>query len=392
MKKISANKILFFAVLMGTVIMATYANSVTMLYGGLELLIAGFCYLFLLLRWRKTDPWLLLFALVLTGFSLVGGLRTGNIKSVILLSISLILPLAVSVLHLDNQENDKTFQWAFLIGFALVFLQKNFQVLGELNSNSIGFWSYMCISVGFVWYACRKKKILPMVLLLIGFMFSRQTESRNVAIVTALATILLLLPKKWYKNKNFFRTIYLLTLVYTIFAAAIMEWGFETPWISDILTDYTEQYSDKTWTMAMRIAFLKEVKIFISNMSIFHKFFGNGVLVGHGHNMFYQSILTYGYLGTALLYAFYIRIFEMARKLIATHEDKIALGCTIALLGCFMLNGADVFLIGIEACTIIPQVLMGIIIFRYRTMMQTQTQLTEGEMTRGPAETNQNLG
>ena len=161
MKKISANKILFFAVLMGTVIMATYANSVTMLYGGLELLIAGFCYLFLLLRWRKTDPWLLLFALVLTGFSLVGGLRTGNIKSVILLSISLILPLAVSVLHLDNQENDKTFQWAFLIGFALVFLQKNFQVLGELNSNSIGFWSYMCISVGFVWYACRKKKILP---------------------------------------------------------------------------------------------------------------------------------------------------------------------------------------------------------------------------------------
>ena len=81
MKKISANRIMLIAVLLGTTIMVTYANSVTMLYGGLELLIAGCCYLFLLLRWRKTDPWLLLFAVVLTGFSLVGGLRTGNIKA-----------------------------------------------------------------------------------------------------------------------------------------------------------------------------------------------------------------------------------------------------------------------------------------------------------------------
>lgn len=388
MKKISANRIMLIAVLLGTTIMVTYANSVTMLYGGLELLIAGFCYLFLLLRWRKTDPWLLLFALVLTGFSLVGGLRTGNIKSVILLSISLILPLAVSVLHLENQENNKTFQWAFLIGFVLIFLQKNLQILGELNSNTVGFWSYMCISVGFVWYACRKKKLLPLVFLLIGFALARQTESRNVAVITAIATILLLLPKTWYKNKNFFRVLYGITLVYTLFASAIMEWGFEIPWLSDILTDYTSQYSDKAWDMIERIAFLKEVKIKIGNLNMFHKLFGEGVLIRHGHNMFYQSVFIYGYLGTALLYVFYIRVFEMARKLVHSCGDKIALGCTIALLGCFMLNGADVFLIGSETCAVIPQVLMGIIIFRYRTMIHPQERLKESVGDHEPGKTN----
>jgi hypothetical protein len=60
----------------------------------------------------------------------------------------------------------------------------------------------------------------------------------------------------------------------------------------------------------------------------------------------------------------------MAYTLIKENNDKIAIGCFIALVGMFLLNGGDLFLVGTETCAIIPQVMMGIIMLRYRQYKQ----------------------
>jgi len=377
MKRIDANKLMFIAVLLAVGITFMYSNSVTILYGGVELIIAGFCYLLILKKWRSIDPYLLLIALLLTGISFMNGVVRMEIKSVVLLSISLVLPLGIAVLPVRLVENNRSFRGAFVVGMIFCIMQQYWTIFGYLNSNTTGFLAYMCVSVGFVWFLCSHNKILPALCILIGAVTSANSGSRNAAIVVAISIILLLLPKKWYKKKAFIRTVYLLVLIYTVFAAVIMEWGFNNEFISNLLTDYTEQYSEKAWEMAARVNFLHQIRNIIANMNIIPKLFGEGILMRHGHNMFYQSVFIYGYLGTIALYVFYIRIFEMARKLIANNDDKITLGCTIALLGCFMLNGADVFIIGSETCAVIPQVLMGVILLRYRAMTHPQESLEE---------------
>lgn len=381
MRKINGNKLMFLAVVLSIAITVMYSRSITILYGATELLIAGFCYLLILKNWRKMDSYLLLIVLVLTGFSFINGVVRAEIKSVVLLSISLVLPLGVSVLPIECSDDKRAFRSALLFGLVMCTLQQYWNVFGYINSNTLGFMSYMCISVGYVWFLCSKNRLVPILCLLFGMSISLSTGSRNVAIVTAIALILLLLPKRLYTKKAFFRVLYLLVLVYTICAATIMEWGFNNEFISNLLTDYTEKYSEKAWEMAARVDYLRQIRARISGMNITTKLFGEGILMRHGHNMFYQSVFIYGYIGTVAVYAFYIRIFEMARQLIGRNQDKVVLGCTIALIGCFMLNGADVFIIGSETCAIIPQVLMGIIIYRYRAMMHPSERLNESVET-----------
>lgn len=374
MRKRSANNLMIMAVLLTLAISISYGRSMTLVYGGMELLLVAWCYVILLCRWRKTDPYLLLFFCAVTLFSLFNGLLAGEVKSVVLLSISLVLPLSVSALPLNLNENGRTFRTAFFVGLIPCVLQQVMALFGEFNSNTLGFLNYMCVSVGFVWYLCSKKKLVPALVLLAGFSLAVAAGSRNVMVVTALTILLLLLPKRWYAGKSFFRALYLLVLLYTVFAAAVMEWGFNVRFIADWLQEYTGRYSDKAWEMSQRVTFLHRVREIIAQMSPLQKLFGEGILRRHGHNMFYQTVMIYGYLGTVLIYAFYIRIFEMARKLVARSGDRIALGCAIALLGCFMLNGADVFLVGTETCAVIPQVLMGVIIYRYRNSDENLTQ------------------
>ena len=374
MRKRSANNLMIMAVLLTLTISISYGRSMTLVYGGMELLLAAWCYVILLCRWRKTDPYLLLFFCAVTLFSLFNGLLAGEVKSVVLLSISLVLPLSVSALPLNLNENGRTFRTAYFVGLILCALQQVMALFGEFNANTLGFLNYMCVSVGFVWYLCSRKKLVPALVLLAGFSLAVAAGSRNVMVVTALTILLLLLPKRWYAGKSFFRVLYLLVLLYTVFAAAVMEWGFNVRFIAHWLQEYTGRYSDKAWEMSQRVTFLHRVREIIAQMSPLQKLFGEGILLRHGHNMFYQTVMIYGYLGTVLIYAFYIRIFEMARTLIARSGDRIALGCAIALLGCFMINGADVFLVGTETCAVIPQVLMGVIIYRYRDSDENLTQ------------------
>lgn len=366
MKTLKGNNLIVLAVLLSVTITATYGYSMTLLYGGIELLLAGFCYLLVLLRWRKTDPYLLLIFVILTGFSFINGLVNQDLKSVVLMSISLILPLAVSVI-LQNEGTDvKSYKFALLATVTILIIQETTLFLGHLNSNTYGFMSYYCVAAGLAWYLDSKRRLFPAIALFIGFAFAVWSGSRNVAIVSGITVLLILIPSKWYRNIIFYRTLYILILLYTLMAAAIIEWGFSQERIAQFLIEYTEKYSDKAWSMLGRVSFSRMITETIAKLAPFEKLFGLGIFRYHSHNLFYQSVLVYGYVGAVLIYAFLVRILEMAYALISNYNDKIALGCVIAILGCLLLNGADMFLFGTETCAVMPQVFMGVIVYRYR--------------------------
>lgn len=366
MKLSEGNKLIVFAVLLSVTITAAYANSMTLLYGGIELLLAAFCYLLVLLRWRKTDPYLLLIFVILTGFSVINGFVNRDLKSVLLMSISLILPLAVSVIPQSSEADFSGYKLALIVIIAILALQSSTQFLGDINSNTYGFMAYYCVASGFAWFSCSRRRFVPALITLIGLAFAMWSGSRNVAIVSGISILLLLLPVKWYQNKVFYRVLYIAILLYTVLAAAVIEWGFSQERIARFLIEYTEQYSDKVWSMLGRVEFSRHMAETIKNLSLSEKLFGLGVFRNHSHNLFYQSVLVYGYFGAVLIYLFFARVLEMAYALISKYNDKVALGCAIGVLGCLMLNGADMFLVGTETCVVMPQALIGIIIYRYR--------------------------
>lgn len=362
--------------LLSILITYTYARSITLLYGGIEIALALLCYFFIFKDLKAPDYWITVGVASLMVVALINGIIYGDLKSVLLLSISIVLPLAISVMPIKLNDSAEQFQWGFLVGLSVILLQSTSLFFGEINSNTFGFYCYMAVSIGFVWYKQAKNRVIPLLLIAVGAYLSAMTGSRNVAIVILLMLIILLLPDGFWKKKTVFRTIYILALLYTIFAADIMEWIFEHEKLSAFITRYTSSVSDKAWGMEGRLYFFEAIEFKISQMSWYNKLFGEGILHYHGHNMFYQSVFIYGYLGTALIYAMYVRIFEMAYKLIKKNNDKLVIGIFVALIGIFLLNGADLFLIGSETCAIIPQVLMGIIMLRYRIMMKKESRET----------------
>ena len=365
-KPYDAKLLMVLATALSIFITFTYARSMTLLYGVIEIALVVLSYALVLRNIKAPDQIIISIVAILTFISLINGVIYGDVKSVFLLSISIVLPLAISVLPIGFDDNSADFKWGFLVGLAIILLNSITNFLGHINSNTLGFYCYMAISFGFVWYKQSKKKIFPLILILLGAVLSANTGSRNVAIIVVLMLIFLLLPDKFWENKATFRIIYIAILFYTIFALDILEWIFSHEKLASFLNDYTSNISDKNWGMEGRIHFFKEMEYKISQMNWYNKLLGEGILKRHGHNMFYQSVFIYGYLGTVLIYAMYIRVFEMAYSLIKKHHDKIALGAFVALIGVFLLNGADLFLLGSETCAVIPQVLIGVIMLRYR--------------------------
>ena len=360
------------AAVLSILITYTYARSITLLYGGIELLLAAVSYYAIFKNIRKTEKLVLEIFAVLTVVSLLNGILREDVKSVLLLSLSLILPIAISVLDIDFSKDGREFCIGFLVGLGIIVLQSTTGFLGEMNSNTLGFYCYMAVSIGFIWYRQSRKKGLPLLLVIFGSFLAAGAGSRNVAIIIVLMLIFLFLPDRFFASATAYRIIYVLVLSYTVFAADILTWIFSQDTLAEALTDFTSNFSDKAWEMEQRIWFLDGIKTKISRLGILTQLFGEGILDHHGHNMFYQSVYVYGYVGTVLIYALYVRIFEMARVLIKEDGDKAAIGSFIALIGMFLLNGADLFIIGVEACAIVPQLLMGVIMLRYRKFKQRE--------------------
>ncbi len=365
-KTLTLSKVLGIAFLLSSVITYAYARSITSVYIALSLIIIIFAYFNYIKNYYKIDERCRLLVLLLLFVSLVNGLINSNIKSSIMLNASLLLPFAISTLSIQYKRIKNGFVVTCVLVLLFVVLQVNTNMFGEINSNTFSFLAYMGISIAFIWFKLAKSKIYPIVYLLVSYLFILQTGSRNIAIVILLCFLLLIVPENMFRNKLFYRTIYITAILYTVFAVHIMQAGFSIDTISNFLNEYTANFSEKVWTMESRVDFLLSIQEKLGNMSFIKKIIGEGICDHHGHNLFYQSVFVYGYLGTIIIYYVYFLIFEMAYKLIKAENNGVVLGCVIIMIGHFFIQGADVYMIGMESCIVMPAVIMGIIMQQYR--------------------------
>lgn len=371
MGKYSMKTVLLAGFLWCLAIIYTFSSTGLLFYGIALGSFAVFVYYRFFKYFRYADRFIVKATLITVSISFFLALFQLEIVDYLSITISLILPIVVSTLPLEGIDNSK--EWAVPAVVTLVltyFVIQNNIVDGVsisgLNENSMAFIGFMSVSLGFFWYKSSNTKILPGVYLIIGFLYLTITKCRNVTIVLPLCFILILIPKKVWKSTVFYRFLYIACLLYTIFTVSLLRDFFNSEWYV-YLKSFIEYFiSSKNGAMSTRVTFFENAISYIDSLPWYTQLFGRGVRFGvHFHNMWLQSRYIYGYFGTFILYAIFIRIFEMGRILIKNYDDTIALCCVVVLLGHVVLNGADLYLIGNANPSILPQIVMGVIMFRY---------------------------
>lgn len=362
MRRIKASTIATVGFLLTFAIYYTYAHSITIVYGGIELLISAVSFLFFLTNYNWLDRTMRRACVALLVISFIMGLLNADLKSTLLITTPLIMPFVFLSFDIDYSRRGSN----YLLTAILVVVISNYSInLKTYNSNSIGFMTMMGVSVLLLWVRTARYKTIPIVFVLIGSYIAATSGSRNVTVAVLGCLCLVLIPTKLFEKPVFYWGLCGTILLYTLISAEFMEWGFSNSTISLFLHNITGQYSQKAWDMAKRVDDLRSIKQVIDLRGSFRNIFGDGVLTIHGHNLFYQCVLDFGYFGTGLIYLMFARVFKFAFDLIRNNHDEVAVGCVIALLGNLLLNGADVYMIGPESYAIIPQIFMGMIMQRF---------------------------
>ncbi len=254
------------ALLLSFAIMYTYGYSITAAYGVMELTIAVFCY-FGFFRWfRKIDKILGILCLLTVTFAWISGVFNGDLKSTLLITVPLIMPLYISTLNIEYKSS-ADFMLATVVAVIIAFLAIMRNAFGYFNSNTLGFMGFMGVSFGFIWIKNVRFKIIPIGCTL-GILCANMSGSRNVALISIACVMLVLLPEAVFCNRMVYFIITSAILIYTIFSADIMEWGFSVPKINDFLLDFTSRYSQKAWEMASRVDYLRMIRESISQRNI----------------------------------------------------------------------------------------------------------------------------
>ena len=374
-RNVKIGTLLIGGTVLSVAIIWSYANSITALYAALSIAIMIFAFGGFLINLNFIDRryrnicLFLLFESLFTGVFL-----RWNAKSMLLVNTSLLLPAVVSVLEIDFYKAKRISMLASIASLALMYLQTTSYILGAINSNTISFLTYTCVSTGFIWFEMSERKLLPTIYALLSVTVFWATGSRNAAIVFVMALILLAIPRWLLTNKLVYRLIYGLSLLYTVLASKIMTWGFSNPLLSQYLYSYVNGFSNKGWAMESRAEFLWKIGEKIENLSFLTKLFGEGVCAHLGHNLWYQCIFMWGYIGAILVYILLIRVFEMAYAEIASGNSLIA-GCFVILVGHILINGADVYLFGAETCQVLAMVIIGLIMQQYRANIMKKPEI-----------------
>ena len=363
---VRAKMLLLVGFLLSFLICFSYARGFVAVYAGAELSVAALCYIGCLKRYRMADGNSLIYAVSTVVLAWCAGVFSGDFKSTLLITVPLLMPIYISTLNIVY-TGWTDFVPATIAAVVIIFVSINTGVFDVINSNSLGFLGFMGVSLGILWIKGAKRKVIPTAIVVLGFYYCLQSGSRNVAIVGLICACLLFLPRAFFQKRISYFVICLVVICYSVFSAGIMEWLFSKPKIYQLLEEYTSQYSKKAWDMLDRVLFLQSIQNKIAQRNILLKLFGTGTMGAHGHNMFYQCVLSFGYVGVVLIYAGFCRVFKMAYVLICNKHDDVALGCAIILWGMIILQGADVFLLGTEAYAIVPQVIIGIVQHRYNT-------------------------
>jgi hypothetical protein len=221
--------------------------------------------------------------------------------------------------------------------------------------------------MGMIWFksaATKKSTICSVGYLALGTSLLLTTGCRNAGMVIVACFVLLLLPKKLYENALFFRLLYLTILLTTVFASEFMLSVLNDEQLMVQIQDFTTSFSQKDWGMGTHYEVLQFVSHKFANRDLFSQLFGTGVKTYHCHNLYYQCLLFYGYVGTFIIYVFYMYVFEKAYILIKYHNDIIVLSCFIVLIGHFLLQIGEVYMLGAETTNLMALLPTGIILQR----------------------------
>lgn len=332
-----------------------------------SILILVYTYGLLIINLKYVDYKSLLCILAIVVISIFNGFARDNLIDPIVISPCLLLPLSISSLDFTDADSYKRYIPCCLITILLVFLQIETSFLGDYNVNTLGFILYMGSSFTIVWLKLAYKKIYPLIILGISVLLMLKTNCRNAMLVMMLMIVLIFIPNVLYKKKVIFRSVYIVTMLYTIFVFSVLEFAFSNMYIARCLEFISSTFSSKTYGMDLRLEYFASIRAHLSDMSVWEKIWGRGINNGSGHNILYQGLFVYGILGTIIIYGFYIRVFEMAYKLFIENDDMVALGCFIGLIGNLLLQGADEYLICNPTCVVMPFIMVGLIMSRYRS-------------------------
>lgn len=365
-KKISLQNLIILSYILSIICGWTYGNS----YIGYALLSIGFAifaygnFIFNVIPRCSKIEFMVIVILYITCLT---SLLNNGVKSMIMVNISLVMPFAFSYLNINYRNIHKQIIFSSLINFLLVILMLRSRE--GWNSNSLAFMIFNGISIGFIWFKVTKNiisKICASIYLAVASLLLLSAGSRNAGIVIAICVLLLLIPNKILREKWLYRMIYLSAMLATVLASDIMAYIFENEEIMQQLVKYTSSFSEKAWGMDTHLTLLLSVKNNFSELSFFTQLLGEGVKTQHTHNLFYQSLYFYGYLGTMILYTMYIIFFEIAYKLIKKYNNNMIVGCYVILIGHFLMQIGEVYMWGSESAIVISLLPAGLILQQKR--------------------------
>lgn len=297
--------------------------------------------------------------------SLFVGFINGDLKSSIMVNISLLMPFSLSTLNISYRNIQKQVVTASLVNLAIIFLiSRNPDIW---NSNSLAFTIFCGITIGMIWFKVShsfRSTIFSSAYLLIAMALLLAAGSRNAGIVILICYAMLLAPKRIYQKGIIYRTIYITILLLTVFSVDFQMFILDDDQLMEYLLTYTTSFSNKEWGMDTHYLLLQVVTSKFANLDLFSQLFGRGIKVGHCHNLYYQCLFFYGYIGTFFIYIFYVYIFEKAYQLIKRERDILAMSCFIILIGHFMLQISEVYMLGTESANIMSLLPAAIILQR----------------------------
>jgi len=327
---------------------------------------AIFAYLSFFSKKNKINKTIKLLISVILFSTLFLGLMNGDLKSSILVNISLLMPIALSTLNISYDKLHKQIVLASVVILGIIILiGSNFS---DWNSNSLAFTIFCGITVGMIWFKSSrgiKSLLCSTAYLLFALSLLLAAGSRNAGIIILICYIMLIIPSRVYKSAILYRAIYLTAILLTIFSVDFQIHILQDEQIMDYLLSYTTSFSEKAWGMDTHYLLLQVVSSKFANLDIFIQLFGTGVKAGHCHNIFYQCLFFYGYVGAILIYIFYIYVFERAYRLMVQCGDTLALCCFIILIGHFLLQISEVYMLGAESVNMMSALPSAIILHRW---------------------------
>lgn len=358
----------FFAILcyLCTVITGwSYGNSYA-IYVVISIIMAIFAYLTFFSIKNKINRTIKLIISIVLFSTLFLGLMNEDLTSSIMVNISLLMPISLSTLNISYDKFYKQIVLASVINLGIIIqIGSNFR---NWNSNSLAFMIFCGITVGMIWFKFShriKSLFCSTAYLLFAMSLLLATGSRNAGIIIIICYIMLIIPSRTYKNATIYRGIYLTAILLTVFSVDFQMYILHDEQIMDYLLSYTTSFSEKAWGMDTHYLLLQVVSSKFANMDIFTQLFGTGVKAGHCHNLFYQCLFFYGYVGTLLIYIFYIYVFERAYRLIVQCGDTLALCCFIILIGHFLLQISEVYMVGAESINVMSALPSAVILHRW---------------------------